>query len=283
MILVVGGGVMHAKSYYTSRERPDHLMFHTTPSISLLDYKSQEARSIISPSIGLGIEYAHFAGLHWGLSIGTEITSFSSIYIFDNRKDSLGLFDNWSNRNYTLRQNLTTKEHQRVTYLSIPAKLMYRRLFNRRLVFNASIGAAYGLYLMENHTIMAGNIDRRAFFNDIYVEIDDFKPLMFGKFPDYINPSSTPQFKSTWLGIAQTGFSYKLSSNWNMHTELNFQYGFKDIKNRNINILVPEEYSGITATNYISTIRPLSLGFRIGFAYIFDVFNVDCKCHNPLL
>jgi hypothetical protein len=68
-----------------------------------------------------------------------------------------------------------------------------------------------------------------------------------------------------------------------MHTELNFQYGFQNIKCRSINILVPEEYSGVTATNYIGNIRPVSLGLRIGLAYTFDIFNVDCKCHNPLL
>jgi hypothetical protein len=273
----------YAKGYYTSRERPDQLMFHVTPTVSLLDYKSVDSKSSISGNIGIGAEYAHFFSQHWGLSVGAEISSFSSFYFFKGRRDSLELFDNWSSKYYMLRQNLTTKEHQNVTYLSFPVKFMYRHIFTKRLNFNASIGAAYGLYISENKSIISGTIDRQAFFGDIYVNIDEFYPLMFGKFTDYINPSPVKQFKSTVLGIAQVGFSFKLAEDWNMHTELNFQYGFQNIKCRSINILVPEEYSGVTATNYIGNIRPVSLGLRIGLAYTFDIFNVDCKCHNPLL
>jgi hypothetical protein len=85
------------------------------------------------------------------------------------------------------------------------------------------------------------------------------------------------------LEIAQVGLSFKIAENWNMHTELNLQYGFQNIKTRAINILVPDEYSGITATKYIGEIHPLSFGIRFGIAYTFDIFNVDCKCHNPLM
>lgn len=271
-----------AKGYYTSRERPDHLMLHLTPAVTILDYKSVDSRSFISGNIGLGAEYAHFFHQHWGLSVGAELSSFSSFYFFRGRKDSLELFDIWSSRYYKLRQNLTTKEYQNVTYFSFPVKVIYRHIFTRRFNINASIGAAYGLYASESKSIVAGTIDRQAFFGDIYVNIDDFKPLMFGKFKDYINPSPIKQFKSTVLGIAQMGLSFKLAENWNLHTELNLQYGFKNIKTRAINILVPDEYSGITATNYIGEIHPASLGLRVGLTYTFDLFNVDCKCHNPL-
>ena len=270
----------YAQGIYTIRERPDHLMFHVTPTVSILDYKSIDAKSKIAENIGFGMEYAHFFGQHLGLSIGTELTSFNSFYTFKGRKDSLELFDNWSGRYYQLRQDLTTKEYQHVTYLSFPVKVQFRFLLNNSLTFNLSAGAAYNVYLSENHSIISGTIDRRAFFNGIYVEVDDFRPLMFGKFSDYINPSPEKQFKTTITGIVQAGLSFHLIGNWNMYTALNLQYGFQNIKNRNINLLVPEEYAGVTATNYIGNIKPVSLGFRVGFAYIFDLFNVDCKCHN---
>ncbi|MBV5343108.1 hypothetical protein JZU68_05690, partial [bacterium] len=54
--------------------------------------------------------------------------------------------------------------------------------------------------------------------------------------------------------------------------------GLNNIKTRNINLLVPNEYAGITATNYIGNIKPYSLGFRIGVSYNFDLFDVDCHC-----
>ena len=279
-LFLINWGNGFAEDVYSKRERPDHLMFHFTPSISLLNYKSADQKSSISGDIGLGIEYAHFFGQHLGLSVGAELTSFSSYYTFYGRKDSLKLFDSWSGRYYELRQNLTTKEFQRVTYLSFPVKVMYRCLINNWLTFNASVGAAYAMYYNEKQSIVSGTIDRRAFFKDIFVEVDEFYPLMFGKFPTYINPSNENQFKSTIIGIAQTGLSFHLYGNWNMHTELNFQYGFKNIKNRSINLLVPEEYSGVTATNYIGDIKPLSIGLRVGFVYNFDLFGIDCKCHN---
>lgn len=275
-------GTTSAKRYYTSRERPDHLMFHLTPAVTLLDYKSADARSKIAGSVGAGMEYAHFFGRHFGLSVGAEVTSFSTFYRFRGRKDSLQMFDNWSSYYYKLRQNLTTREYQRVTYLSIPFKLQYRQLFTRKLVFNFSAGLAYTFYMGEKKSIVSGTVAREAWFDDIHVDIDEFYPLRFGKFRDYINPSSQKQFKQTLLGIAQGGFSFKLSENWNVHTELNLQYGISNIKTRSINLLVPDEYAGVTATNYIGTIRPMSVGFRIGLAYTFDLFNVDCKCHNPL-
>jgi len=270
-----------AEKIYSGRGRPDHIMFHTTPSVSLLKYKSEDSKSTISGNIGAGIEYAHFFNKYWGLSVGAEITSFSTFYTFHGRKDSLELFDNWSSRRYELRQNLTTKEFQKVSYLSIPLKFNFRHRFTDALNFNVSAGVAYTKYMSENKSIISGTIHREAFFKDIYVNIDEFYPLMFGKFKDYIHPSNEKQFKNTLLGVAQMGFTFNLADNWNMHTELNFQYGFKDIKLRSIPILVPDEYSGITATNYIGEIKPMSLGIRIGIAYNFDLFKMDdCNCHG---
>lgn len=271
-----------AEGYYTSKERPDHLMLHFTPTVSLLDYKSIESRSIVSPNIGAGIEYAHFFGRHLGLSIGAEFTSFSAFYNFSGKNDSLELFDSWSSRYYSLKQNLTTTEHQSVTYLSIPVKIIYRQIISKKINIYVSLGAAYGTYYKEHKSIISGTVDRQAVFKEINVTVDEFYPLMFGKFKNYINPSSEKQFKNTILGVAQMGLSYGIAPNWNLHTELNFQYGFRNIKTRSINILVPEEYSGVTATNYIGDIRPLSVGLRIGIAYTFDIFNVDCKCHDYL-
>ena len=267
----------YAQGFY-GPTRTDHVMLHSTGSVSLLDYKSIDSKSSISPNIGVGVEYAHFFGKNFGLSIGAELTSFSSYYRFNGRRDSLELFDNWSSRYYKLRQNLTTLEHQRVTYLSIPAKLNFRRRLAPQLTFHASAGAAYTVYLTEKQSVVAGTIDRQAFFGDIFVNIDDFRPLMFGKFNDFINPSSQKQFTKTLLGIAQLGVSFNIAKDWDMHTELNFQYGFENIKLRNINILVPDEYSGVTATNYIGNILPMSVGLRVGVTYKFDLFNVGCMC-----
>lgn len=270
----------YANKNYSGRARPDQLMMHITPCVSLLNYKSVDGRSMPSGNLGAGIELAHFFGLHLGFSVGAEVSSFSTFYKFNGRKDSLQLFDNYSGRYYRLRQKLTTNEYQNVTYLSLPVKLHYRCELTKKLNFNVSIGAAYTKYLSESKSIVSGTIDRQAYFQDIHVTIDEFYPLGFGKFNDYIHPSSTSQFKGTILGIAQVGFTFNLAPNWNMHTELNFQYGLKNIKTRSIPLLVPEEYSGITATNYIGEIHPASLGLRIGVAYNFDIFNVDCKCHS---
>lgn len=271
----------YSQATYSGRGRPDQLMLHTTPSISLLDYKSVDSKSAISGNIGIGTEYGHFFNQYWGLTVGAEITSFSTFYTFKGRKDSLEMFDDWSLRYYKLRQKLTTMEYQSVTYLSFPVKLNFRHRLTNSLNFNISAGAAYTLYLTENKSIISGTIDRQAFFGDIYVNIDEFYPLMFGKFPDYINPSSEKQFKNTLLAVAQMGISFNLADNWNMHAELNLQYGYKNIKLRAINILVPDEYSGITATNYIGEIKPVSLGLRIGIAYNFDIFGIDqCNCHS---
>lgn len=270
----------YSQTNYSGRARPDQLMLHTTPYVSLLDYKSVDSKSSISGNMGFGLEYAHYFGHYVGLSIGAEVSSFSTFYTFHGRRDSLELFDNWSSRYYKLRQNLTTKEYQKVTYLSFPVKLNFRHNLTKWFNINASVGAAYALYMKEDKSIKSGTIDREAFFGDINVNIDEFYPLMFGKFTDYIQPSPEKQFKSTILGVAQLGLSFNLADNWNMHTELNLQYGFQNIKRRSINLLVPEEYSGVTATNYIGDIRPVSLGIRIGIAYNFDLFGLDCKCHN---
>lgn len=270
-----------AQGTYSGRGRPDQFILHTTPSLSVLDYKSVDSKSSISGNIGVGAEYGHFFNQFVGLSVGAEVTSFSTFYTFNGRKDSLELFDNWSSRFYKLRQNLTTKEYQQVTYLSFPFKLNFRHRLTNSFNINVSAGAAYTVYLAENKLIISGTIDRQAFFGDIYVNIDEFYPLMFGKFKDYINPSPAKQFKSTWLAVAQMGLSFNLADNWNMHTEINFQYGLKNIKLRSINLLVPDEYSGITATNYIGDIRPVSVGLRVGIAYNFDIFGIDyCKCHS---
>lgn len=274
---------LHAEGYYTRRERPDHLMFHVTPAFTLLNYKSAESRSLPSLNGSFGVEYAHFFGLHLGVSIGADISSFSSFYAFGGRRDSLQMFDNWSSLYYKLRQNLTTKEYQRVTYYAFPLKLHLRMLASRTLVFNVSGGLQYSIYASEKQAIVGGTVDRSAYFDDIHVDIDEFYPLLFGKFNRFINPSPQRQFKKTMFAVAQAGFSFRLAEDLNMHTELNFQYGLKNIKTRNINLLVPDEYAGVTATNFIGNIRPISLGLKIGITYTFDLFNVDCKCHNPLM
>jgi hypothetical protein len=247
--------------------------------MTLLNYKSADSRSSISGNVNGGIEYAHFFGSFWGLSVGAEIASFSTFYKFNDRSDSLSLYDEWSTLNYKFHQNLSTLEYQNISYYSFPVKINYRCKFNEQLNFNVSIGAAYTKYFSEKKSIVSGFIDRQSDFEAIHVVVDDYKPIGFGKFNNYIHPSAAKQFKSTILGIAQVGFSFRVAPNLNAHTELNFQYGFVDIKTRSVDILNPNEYSGITATNYIGEIHPISLGLRIGVTYIFDIFNVDCKCH----
>ncbi len=269
-----------AKEYYPESQRPDHLMFHITPTVSLLNYSSIDSRSLPAPTLGFGLEYAHFFHRRLGLSIGAEFNSYGAFYLFNDRRDSLQLFDDWSSRNYKLRQQLHTKEYQRVTYLSIPVKAHFRQMLGQAVNLHISVGAAYNMYLSETRSILAGTINRQAYFGDIHVDVDDFLPLMFGKFNDYIKPNPQPQFSKTLTGIAQMGLSFQLSTRWTLHTDINYQHGFKNIKTRSINLLEPLEYAGVTATNYIGNIKPYSLGFRLGISYNFDLFNADCHCQG---
>lgn len=268
-----------ARKYYKGYEVQDRVMIHVTPGISMLNYQSVDGHSVPTPTIGAGIEYAHFFGQHWGISVGAELSSFSSLYKFNDRKDSLLMYDAWSKHFYQLRQKLSTLEYQRVSYISLPVKLHYRKRFTKKLDLNLSAGAAYTSYLSENRTVLSGEIQREAFFDDINVKIDDYSPLMFQKYSNYIYPSSQPQFKQTILGIIQGGVSYNILPKWNLHTEINAQYGVENIKTRSINILVPKEYAGITATNFIQQIIPLSVGLRIGLAYQFNLVDPRGKCH----
>ncbi len=269
-----------AQPLYTKNQQPDHLMFHVTPSLSLLGYESAEGRSKPAPVAGLGVEYAHFFHRSIGLSAGVELNSYAAFYTFDGRSDSLQMFDSWSSYHYKLRQQLYTKEYQRVSYVSFPVKVILRQRLSRTVNLNLSSGLAWNVYLTEKKSIVAGTIHRQAYFDDIHVNVDEFYPLMFGQFTDYINPSPQKQFGTTLTFVAQAGLSFQLNTKWALHTELNFQSGLKDIKERHIDLLVPEEYAGVTATNYIGEIKPRTLGLRIGFTYNFDLFNKDCRCHG---
>jgi outer membrane protein W len=279
-LLVANTLIVSAKDYYPQSQRPDHLLFHITPAVSLLNYSSVDGRSLPTPSVGFGMEYAHFFHRRLGLSVGAEFNSYGSLYLFNGRKDSLQLFDSWSNRNYKLRQQLYSKEYQRVSYLSIPVKAIFRQKLSQTMNINVSAGVAYNVYMSESKSIIAGTIKRQAYFGDIHVDVDDFLPLMFGTFTDYINPSNKPQFSKTLTAVAQIGLTYQLSTRWTLHTDINYQYGTKNIKTRTINILEPNEYAGVTATNYIGSIKPYSLGLRIGISYNFDLFNADCHCQS---
>ena len=270
----------HARGYYPSSQRPDHLMFYATPALSRLQYQSAEAASSFTPVLNAGIEYAHFIHHKFGFSIGAEYNRFAAKYSFDGRRDSLQMFDAWSGYHYQLRQQLHTTEHQSVSYLSVPFKLHFRQLITPDISLNMSAGMVLNTYLSEKRSILAGTINRQAYFSDIHVNVDDFHPLLFGKFDNYIQPSAMPQFGVSRTYTAQVGLSFQLNEFWALHTELNYQYGTKNIKQRNINLLVPDEYAGITATNFIGDIKPQSIGLKIGLAYTFDLFNVDCKCQN---
>ena len=265
---------------YSKSQQPDHLMWHITGSASQLQYQSAEGSSKPAPVAGVGVEYAHFFQRSIGLSAGVELNSYAAFYTFDGRSDSLQMFDSWSSYHYKLRQQLYTKEYQRVSYVSFPVKVILRQRLSRTINLNLSSGLAWNVYLTEKKSIVAGTIHRQAYFDDIHVNVDEFYPLMFGQFTDYINPSPQKQFGTTLTFVAQAGLSFQLNTKWALHTELNFQSGLKDIKERHIDLLVPEEYAGVTATNYIGEIKPHSLGLRIGFTYSFDLFDKDCRCHG---
>jgi hypothetical protein len=143
-----------------------------------------------------------------------------------------------------------------------------------------SAGAAYNFYLKETKSIIVGSVYRQAYFPDINVVVDDFLPLTFGRFNDYVNPSPLKQFTKTTTGIFQIGITNHFNTKWVAHASLNFMYGMDNIKLRKINLLSPNEYSGVTATNYIGEIKPYSLGIRLGLSYNFDLFEADCHCTN---
>lgn len=278
--LLIATGTLHARGYYPAHQRPDHIMIYALPAAAHLQYKSTDAASKMSPVINAGVEYAHFIHHSIGFSIGVEYNTFASKYSFDHRRDSLQMFDTWSGYHYQLKQQLYTTEQQKVSYLSFPLKFHIRQSLTPSINLNLSGGVVFNAYLSQKQTILARTIHRQAYFDDIHVNIDDFQPLLFGTFNQFIQPSPDLQLGVSRTYTAQIGLSFQLNDYWALHTEINYQKGTKDLKQRNINLLMPNEYAGVTATNYIGTVKPQSLGLKIGLAYTFDLFNVDCKCQN---
>ncbi|WP_052345228.1 OmpA family protein [Alkaliflexus imshenetskii] len=244
------------------------LEFSIIPSFNRLSYKSADNSSEGALGLGLKFGYTYHLTNRWGLGVGLRYQPFSSSYKNQGYQISSELLTEPNGHNYIINQTLNNTEKQRVKYLMIPVVASYRFPINEKISIRLATGAAYGLAFAEKLTFSSGSLQRAAYFPDNDLVVDNLPEQSFGYFNDYVNMASGKQFKNTIMGIGEVGAEYAMNDKWLMTAAMSGVIG-SDIKKNNESLLQHNGYSGVTSSNYVGAVKPVSLGLALGIIYRF--------------
>ncbi|TCN63024.1 OmpA family protein [Acetobacteroides hydrogenigenes] len=238
------------------------------PSFSKLSYKSTDNSSKGAFALGVGIGYTYHLTERWGLGIGLRYQSFTATYQNKGYQSTSALFPEPNGHQYTITQTLDSKEKQRVSYLIVPLTASYRYPLTSKLSLKAAAGAAYALNMKEKMEVTSGTITRTAYFPNADLTIDNLPEQTIGTYTDYINRTSDKQFKNAIMGIGELGAEYTLNERWLLAAGISTTLG-GDIKKQADPILQQYSYAGVTASNYVGSAKPVSVGLSLGVVYRF--------------
>lgn len=238
------------------------------PSYNRLSYKSADNSSEGALGLGLQFGYTYHLTNRWGLGVGLRYQPFSATYKNLDYQTSSGLFTEINGYNYVINQTLNNTEKQHVNYMMIPVMASYRLPINRKLSVRVAAGAAYGFAFGEKLQVNSGTIVRSAYFPDNDLVVDNLPEQTLGSFTDYVNMTSGKQFKNSIMWTGEIGVEYALDQQWLLTGTINGVLG-NDIKKNDGSIVQNNGYSGVTASNYVGAVKPVSVGLSIGVIYRF--------------
>jgi outer membrane protein OmpA-like peptidoglycan-associated protein/outer membrane protein W len=244
------------------------LEFSVIPSFNRLSYKSADNSSEGALGLGLQFGYTYHLTNRWGIGVGLRYQSFSATYDNTGYQATSGLFTETNGHNYVINQTLNNTEKQRVNYMMIPVMASYRLPVNGKLSVRVAAGAAYGLAIGEKLEFQSGNVVRSAYFPDDDLVVDNLPEQTLGSYTDYVNMPSGKQFKNAIMGLGEIGAEYALDHQWLLTASINGAIG-SDVKKNNGSIIQQNEYSGVTSSNYVGAVKPVSVGLSIGVIYRF--------------
>lgn len=244
------------------------LKLSVLPSFNRLSYESADNSSEGSLRLGLDLGYTYHLTNRWGLGVGLRYQPFTSNYKNQGYEATSGFFTEPNGYNYVINQTLNNTEKQCVNYFMIPVLASYGFPVSGKLSARVAAGVAYGLAFGEKLQFRSGSVVRSAYFPDHDLVIDDLREHSLGTFTDYMSKEPGKQLNNAFMGIAELGAEYALNQNWLLTASVNGILG-GDVKKNYESIIQPYSYSGVTASNYIGAVKPVSVGVSIGVIYRF--------------
>lgn len=238
------------------------------PAYSILKYKSDASSSKGGLGYGASLTYSYLFTKHWGFDVGASFNTFKGKYSFDGITTVSPTYTETHGNTYNVTQVLTTEEEQNLGYLLLPLRLTFRCHLSSNLYFKTALGAAYAFNVYEDRVVKSGTIVRSAYFPVIDVTVKELPEQTLGTYNTYINRSSKNQFKDAIVGVGELGFDYAITPKLYLNTTLHAVYG-GDIKNQSGELLQQLSYSGVTTTNYIGSVKPISVGVNFGLIFRF--------------
>ena len=265
-----------------------------------------------SAKIGFGVsaKYNRYFDPHWGFGAGIGLSIYNSEALLHGGMDDtntymLGEYKDDDNsglpRSFMLRARVENmKEKQQIYFFEIPVSLLYQSIFARG---KWGVYGSIGLKLQTpivNKLESVSNPDSRLNVSGLYTDnsqgFDVGAPGMpalpehgFGAVD---NPGKTLKWKNNntalKFGVAGTleaGIISRLDFGSDLLIGAYLDYGFSDIKKRNISLLSgpsptvgyqPEAndnvgkgiiYNGLLNSNHTDIIKPLSFGLKVGVRF----------------
>ncbi len=238
------------------------------PSYSNLMYESTNGNSDGEMGLGFELGYTYHITNRWGVGTGLRYQPFKAGYKNQNFNSTSATLTEPNGHDYTINQIINNKEEQHVNYLMIPVLASYRLPINERLAMRVAVGAAYGIATAEEVEFVEGTINRTAYFPKNDLVVDNLPEQTLGTFSNFINKTSEKQFGNTLMGLAEVGVEYSLNGKWLLTASFNGAIG-GDVKNESAAIVQPNIYQSVTATDYVGTVKPVSMGLSLGVVYRF--------------
>ncbi|MBP5515331.1 MAG: OmpA family protein [Bacteroidales bacterium] len=244
---------------------------HPAAGLNTMVCNPSDGTHILGVGIDFGLHYTHFFNDKYGLGIGLHYdrVSSSTRYNFTEVTPGLTHVDN-PNVTYDLNTEFNNwKEHQVVNVVSIPVEFFWRNVVNEKWTLIAGLGVAADLPLGGKYTAKEGTFTTGGYFPSIGHVVTDMPSHGFDTYEDDFD-SKIEGLKVGVSVLADLGYRLSLKNNWGLYLGVYGGYSLNSMDAGGENGLVDiasdgsMTYNGTFASNQISALHLLRIGFKVG-------------------
>jgi OmpA-OmpF porin, OOP family len=245
-----------------SQEKVSFLTFNGGGGLNALSYNLLDGTQKGRTGYTLNAAYSYFFTPQWGIQTGIGLQSFGSLstqsYLYaspDVDSDS---------QTYEFRSNYNNwQEKQQALFIDIPLELQYKLPIGKKFGMMASAGAKISFPISARYTTSGGTLTTTGYYSQWDVELSNMPQHGFSTYTDFKGNLS---LKPAVMVIAELGGLYKLTPSADLYVGAYFNYGINNVITPDAKQLYQPEglYSGLLASDQVNSVRPVSVGLKMG-------------------
>ncbi|WP_243348637.1 PorT family protein [Parabacteroides sp. FAFU027] len=249
-----------------AQEKGNYLNINLGGGLHNLSYTLQDGTQKGNTGISAGIGFSHFFTRQWGFQTGLGIETFNATSTL-NVLEATPAIDSDGDA-YIFKSDIRGwKENQSSVYLEIPLTGQFKYTYSDKIGIISTFGAKVAFPINTTYKTTGGEIVTSGYYPQWDAELTDMPQHGFTT----IHPTFNGDYslKALYSAVVELGGIYKLSDKQHLYIGGYLNYGLNNVLSPETKkvYLVDGGYSGVLGTYQTKSIKPFSIGLKLGLYF----------------